>query len=139
MTAAEARSLAHRFAARLDADDFAAVELMLAPGCAYETGRGTLTGPPAILASYREAGDRARRLFDTVGYDSEVGEAGDGFAVIQFRDHLVVRGQAHVYRCRQRVTFASDGAVTHIEHRELPGEREGLVAFCARAGVELEA
>jgi hypothetical protein len=135
----DARSLATRFAARLDADDFAGLEPMLAAGCAYETGRGTLTGPQAILGSYREASERARRLFDAVRYDSEVIEAGDGFAVIQFRDHLEVRGRTHVYRCRQRVTFGGDGTVTRIEHGELPGEREQLTAFCRDAGVELGA
>jgi hypothetical protein len=134
----DVRALAARIAALLDADDFVGLEPMLAPGCAYETGRGALTGPQAILASYREASERARRLFGTVRYDSEVVEAGEGFAVIQFRDHLGLHGQRHVHRCEQRVTFGSDGAVLRIEHRELPGERGRLAAFCQSVGVELQ-
>ena len=136
MTAAESRALGLRFAALLDADDFAGLEPMLAPGCAYETGRGTLTRPSAIVASYREASERARAHFEAVRYDSEVVEAGKGFAVILFRDHLELHRQTHVHRCQQRVTFGNGGTVTQIEHRELPGERERWAAFCRRFGVE---
>jgi len=134
MSAFESRALARRFAALLDTDDFASLAPMLAAACVYDTGRGALVGPEAIVASYRGASDRARASLDAMRFESELIAADERSAVVLFRDHITLRGRTHVHTCHQRVEFAPDGTVTCIEHRELPGERERLEAFLARGG-----
>jgi hypothetical protein len=79
----EVRARAQIFAQSLDRNDFETVATILAPGCRYDlsgaslTSEGTLVGPEAILASYRSHDARARRLFDSVEYSSDV-EAVEG-------------------------------------------------------------
>ncbi len=131
MSAFESRALARRFAALLDADDLERLRAMLAAACEYDTGREVLVGPAAILASYREASDRARERFDALRFESEILSADESSAIVLFRDHLTLRGRTHVHACHQRLTFAPDETVTRIEHRELPGERDGLEGFLA--------
>jgi hypothetical protein len=120
--------VAARFAAALDADDFAAAGALLSPECRYEVRGEVLTGPEAILASYREASESARREFGRVTYSSCVIEATDTTAIIEFADHLERAGTAHTFRSRQHLEVTA-GRVTAIRHEDLPGEREKLAAF----------
>jgi hypothetical protein len=125
---------ARRFAERLDADDFEGVRSMISERCTYDSGRGVLVGPGAIVRSYLDASRHARSKFDQVRYESEVVEADDHTALIEFRDSLSARGERHVHTCRQRVRFAADETIVRIDQVDLPGERRRLEAFCARVG-----
>jgi ketosteroid isomerase-like protein len=129
------RIQARSFARALDADDYEGIRPLLAASCVYETGKGTLTGPDAVIASYRENGQLARERFDGVAYESAVVEAGPSSATVEFTDHLTARGEHFTYRCRQRLRFDDTGRIVAITHVELPGERERLQAFCVRQGV----
>ncbi len=138
MNAPRVRAQARRFASLLDADDFEGVRALISAGCVYQSGRGVHSGPEAIVLSYRDASRLARSKFDDVHYESEVVEADDRSALIEFRDILSVRDQRHVYSCRQRVSFGPDERVTRIEQIELPGERQRVEAFCAGVGLKLD-
>ncbi|MCI0461459.1 MAG: nuclear transport factor 2 family protein [Gemmataceae bacterium] len=132
-----AEGVARRFAAALDADDFEAVRPLLAPDCAYDTGKETLIGPDSILDLYRANGASARTKFDRIEYASGVTGFGPDSAVILFTDRVTQGGESHTYRCRQRLRYDANGRIVAITHEELPGEREQLLAFCARHGIQL--
>jgi hypothetical protein len=125
MTAAE---VAARFAAALDADDFAAARPLLAEGCRYEVRGEVLVGPDAILDSYRAASDGARREFSAVAYTSRVSRAEGNSATIEFADRIERAGRSHTFRSLQHLTV-TDGLITAIRHEDLAGERERLAAF----------
>lgn len=120
----------------LDHDDFERVTPLIADDCEYETGRATLRGPSAIVASYREATEWGKANLDSVRYESAVEPAGPGAAAVRFVDHLEHRGRTHRHECRQVFTVGVDGRVVRIEHHDLPGEREALLAFFRAGGLE---
>lgn len=134
---ASVSELALRFARALDLDEYDIVRALLAPDCHYETRTGPIFGADAIVDSYRNASKTARSLFDTVEYESAVPSAKADTADISFSDRLTKDGRQHVYSCRQRLFFDPGGLVRRIVHEELPGERQGLLEFCARCGVSL--
>jgi hypothetical protein len=120
--------VAARFAAALDADDFAAAGQLLAPDGRYEVRGEVLVGPGAILKSYREASEAARREFDRVTYSSRVIEATLWTATIEFADHIERAGVTHTFRSRQHLEVKG-GLITAIRHEDLPGEWEKLTEF----------
>ena len=126
--------MACSFARALDNDDFVAAANVLDAGCRYESPDGVLTGPAAIIASYRSHSDRARATFDEVVYESEVGDADDGEVPIAFVDRIRRGTARHVYRCRQWVHVSSSGKIDSIRHEELDGEREALSRFLESSG-----
>lgn len=127
---------ARAFARALDADDYTAARALLAPDCAYHTGREVLHGPEAILASYREASRWARASFDRVGYQSAVEEAGDRAVTVRFVDLLERRGLSHRHECVQQLCFGPDGRIARIVHRDLPGQAEALREYLRCCGIE---
>ncbi|MBI3243132.1 MAG: nuclear transport factor 2 family protein [Chloroflexi bacterium] len=124
------------FAARLDANDFEAVKPLLAPDCRYDTTDQALTGPEAILKSYRENSEWAKATLELIDYESRVEESGEETAAVLFADHLTHHGLTHTYRCRQHLTFGPEMTIIRIEHEELPGEREKLDEFFERCGIK---
>lgn len=121
----------------LDADDLAAAGALLAEDCVYASGRGTHHGRAAILASYAEASAFARRAFDEVRYQSEVGPPEGRAVPVTFIDYLLkAGGRWHTYRCRQVFTVTPDGRISHIVHHELPGEHEALESYFRACGIE---
>ncbi len=132
----DTREIAARFARALDRDAFEEARALLDPDCLYRIGGKVLTGPDAILASYREAAEWGHRALDAVEYESVIVESGPGHAVIEFIDHLQAGGERYTHRSEQRVTVNASGRIAHIEHRDLAGERAALDAFFARAGVK---
>jgi hypothetical protein len=120
---------APRLAEALDVEDYFAAGATLAEGCVYHTGTTTLTGPEAIIASYRANGEAARRRFDRIEYASRVEPSGTSGAVITFTDRVRCGGAWHEYRCRQHVRIGEAGLVEEIRHEELPGEQERLHEF----------
>ena len=128
-----ARSIAGQFAAALDAEDYEAAFALLAEHCLYDTGAAVHTNRRAIIESYRTNADEARRRFDCVEYLSSVEPIGASSAAIDFLDRLCLGDQWHQHRCRQQIEINDRGQITAISHEELPGERDELAAFEARA------
>lgn len=62
--------VARRFAAALDAEDYAAAIELLADDCVYRSRSGPIVGLAAIVTSYRGIGDAARRQLDAIEYTS---------------------------------------------------------------------
>ncbi len=121
----------------LDADDFSAARAFVADDCVYETGGRARRGPEEVLASYAEASAWARRTFDEVRYESELGPVSGRTAAVTFTDYLLkAGGRWHRYRCRQEFTVGAGGRIVRITHHELPGEREGLIAYFRECGIE---
>lgn len=122
-------AIATRLASALDREDYPAVAALLADDCEYEARTGTMHGPSAIVASYREASESARVRFDEVRYDSAVRADGECSAIVTFVDHLTHRGATCTYSCEQLVRVDTRGRICRISHRELAGQREALDAF----------
>lgn len=118
-----------RLATALDAEDYATAHALLAPGCTYCMGTATLTGPDAIIASYRANGEAARKRFDTIQYTHQVESTAALEGVISYADRVCRGGRWHEYRCRQHIRIDEAGLVTDIRHEELPGERQRLQDF----------
>jgi hypothetical protein len=132
-----AAAIVASLARALDADDFAAVRAHLDEDCVYETGRETLRGPEAIVASYAAASTWAHRTFDEVRYESELEPVSGATVPVRFTDYLMkAGGRWHRHRCRQAFTVGPAGRVARIVHHDLPGEREALDAYFAEVGVE---
>jgi hypothetical protein len=130
--------IARRFAGALDQDNYEIARALLADDCGYEGPAKAVIGPEAIVSSYRDHSAMAQRLFDAVEYRSETTRMSVDTVSIAFFDSIAIRGQRHVYRCRQRLHFRPDGLIDCIRHEELPGERERLLRFCAEYGVSLD-
>jgi hypothetical protein len=122
-------TMARRLAESLDAEDYDAARATLAEGCRYHIGTTTLTGPDAIIASYRANGEAARGRFDMFEFSSQIEPSGASGAVITYTDRVQLQGEWHEYRCRQHVRLGKTGQIEEIRHEELPGERERLQEF----------
>ncbi len=129
------RIQAERFAKALDEDDFESARAYLAQSCRYLTGKEVLKGPDAIIQSFREGSDKAKRIFDQVNFGSEVLGVEGNRATVQFTDLIQIKGQNLVYSSRQHLEFRADGLITQILHEEIPGELEALEAVLKRLGV----
>lgn len=128
--------IAQRFGRCLDADDFGAVAELLASDCGYDTGKQTLSGRDQIVAMYEENMREGRaKLDELVWGESRVEVRGERCFDVVFTDSLKHRGLSHTYRCVQRLRFGDDGWIVSIEHVELAGEREGLLAFYEKVGL----
>jgi hypothetical protein len=120
---------AERLAAALDAEDYGAVRACLSANCVYHGPDGVLTGPDAIVASYRQVAEAGRERFEEIKYESQALLAGPDSVIITFTDHLRLGRAWHRFRCRQHVRVGVDGLVEAIQHEEIPGERERLHQF----------
>lgn len=120
----------------LDADDFEGAAGTMSDQVVYTIGDRVLRGPEEIVASYREASEMARRLFDEVGYDHEVHptEDPDTFR-ISYSDIFTVDGDTLAHEAEQHVTVAPGVGVVRIVDVEVPGERERVDEFLARHGL----
>lgn len=116
----------------LDAENYQAAEIRLAVGCIYKFRGRTIKGPRAIMGSYRSNGEKARRQFDEVVYQSSVVPLSANEARIEYIDRLTIAGDTHVHRCYQRVCIDGDGLVCGITHVDLDGQREALQQFLDR-------
>jgi ribosomal protein S18 acetylase RimI-like enzyme len=126
------RANAERFIKALDADSFKSAKAYLARNCRYVTGKKDLHGPEAIIQSFREGSDRAKRLFDHVDYGSEILEIEENSVIVQFTDLIQIKGQTHVYSSKQHLKFGEDGLIVRIVHEEIPGELEALQTILKR-------
>lgn len=137
LSATKVREVILGLARALDADDFSAARAYLASDCVYESGGETHRGPDAIMASYASASAWAKRTFDEVRYESEVGPVEGATASVTYTDYILKAGHAwHRYRCRQALTVGEDGRIVRIVHGEIPSERAALNDFFKSCGIE---
>lgn len=125
MTESSSAQLVSEFAASLDAEDYARTRVCLAENCIYQSPDGELTGPDAILASYRGNGDKAQQLFDSVKYEHHVTPLDGSWFQILFIDRLSAGKLSHEFRCHQRVRV-EENLIAEIVHQEIPGKRDEL-------------
>lgn len=131
--------IGRRFAAALDACDYAEAEHYLATNCRYHGPNGiTALGPAQILQTYRDCDAKARRAFDTVVYRSEAALDESGAIRLTFFDELHRAGTSHTYCCGQIVYFDELALISRIELLEYPSARERLKQFCAAAGITID-
>ena len=123
--------MASRLARALDAEDYEAAAACLAADCVYYTPSGVLTGPAAIVQSYRDSAVAGRHRFDSVEYESFVERLGAGEVLVTYTDRVRLVDRWHEFRCRQHIWVEVSGLVKQIRHEELPGERERLATFTA--------
>lgn len=120
----------------LDADDFETAAANMADGVVYTIGDRVFGGPDAIVASYRESSEMARRLFDEVGYDHVVFPTDDPNTFrVSYSDILTVDGDVLTHMAEQHLTVAPGVGVVRIVNVEVPGERERLDEFLAGHGL----
>ena len=121
--------IAEKFAQALDAEDYENANELLSRECKYLCRGQLYVGPTAIITSYQDNGDDAERRFDNVRYESVVVGMSDCAALIQFTDHLSLKGKHFTFQCEQVVEVGEDHQITWIEHRDIPSQREALAAF----------
>ncbi len=129
-------SVASRFAAALDVEDYDALHALLSEDCEYVTRHGaTLVGVAPIVESYSRAAAWVRENIETVAYESFVRLTNGRTAIVTFVDHLEHAGVRHTYSCEQELQFKADGRICRITHREIRGEREAADVFLLQIGV----
>jgi len=132
----KAVSVATQFAAALNRRDWAGVRALLTADCAYECRGSTTVGADAIVSSYRTMDTWVSETFESVRYDSDIEARPRGQVLIEFRDRMDY-GEHHLdFRCLQLLSFTDDNAsIRHIEHIDLPGERDKADRFNRACGV----
>lgn len=130
------RTRAEGFAKALDKDDFESAKACLAQNCRYLTGDKDIHGPDAIIQSFREGSEKAKRLFDHVDYGSEILDIGVASVVVQFTDLIEITGQTHLYSSRQHLEFGDGGLIIRIMQEEIPGELEALKVIIKKLRTE---
>ena len=132
---AKVTTIATRFARSLDRSHWAEARAMLAAQCEYFTGTETLRSADEIVASYRQAAERAAEHLDSVRYESQLDGVAGREATVLFVDRIEHGGQQHDYRTRQVLTVGPDGKIHRIVNRESGDERRRLEEFFKRCHV----
>lgn len=123
----------------LDSDDYETAAEVMAEEVIYTVGDRVLYGPEKIVASYREASEMARRLFDEVGYDHVVYPTEDPNTFrVSYSDILTVGGETLAHMAEQHVSVAPGAGVVNIVNVDVPGEHEKVDEFLARHGISRE-
>jgi hypothetical protein len=125
---ANSLSLASRFAALLDRDQFAAARHLMAPRCSYRFRGGTVVGADKIVDMYRTNSVKGRRVLDELRFESKVEGVRGGSVSILYIDYLRKGRHTHAHRCRQFLRI-SKGKIVAIRHSDLRGEAKALRAF----------
>jgi len=124
--------IVRRFAIALDEEDYEVAKSVLAPDCVYLFREKTYNGADAIVESYQGNGEAAKS-FDEVRYGSSVRNGIGEWIVIEFWDELHHRGERLRHVCEQWARVENDEIVL-IQHHDLEGQREQLVAFKRKMG-----
>jgi hypothetical protein len=126
-----------QLAEALDHDDYETAASAMSDRVNYSIGDKEIQGPEAVVASYREASERARRLFDRVVYGHHVMETSEPNTFrVRYSDSLTFAGETLNHVTEQHVTVSSDQGVIRIVGVDLPGEREKVDMFLERHGLE---
>lgn len=132
----EATETAERFVTALDREDFETAAACVAMDCVYRFRGTELVGPTEIIVSYRKSAAWARASFDGMRYESRLAGEEPGRWRVRYTDLTEHRGLTHRHECEQVLWSDAAGLIGRIEHVDLPGEREKLMAFLASVGVE---
>ncbi len=127
--------IARQFAQALDNEDYVAAQQLLSPQCSYDMRGSVLTEPSSIIESYRASGEWAARELDSIEYENTVERSANGEAVITFIDRIQHQGKELVHRCHQIMRLDNTGLISHIQHKDLPGELEALQTFLRQVGL----
>lgn len=120
----------------LDADDFETAADNMADDVVYTIGDRVYEGPEAIVASYRESSEMARRMFDEVGYDHVVFPTDDPNTFrVSYSDILTVGDDVLHHQTEQHLTVLPGSGVVRIVNVDVPGEREKLDEFLTDHGL----
>lgn len=123
-----------QFCAALDSGDWKRAAALLAPRCVYDCRGSTTVGVREIVASYKSIDDWVRRSFEHICYRSSIETRPGDKVLISFRDRMAHGEHRLDFRCQQLVSVVG-GAITHIEHIDLPGERDKANLFNRTCGV----
>lgn len=119
----------------LDDDDYETATSVMTPDVEYVIGDQTLSGPAAIVASYKAASEMAHRIFDGVGYDHEIVATDDpDLFHIHYSDILTIGDETLTHKALQYVRAEEGKGVVHIINVDVPGERERVNDFLTRHG-----
>lgn len=128
--------LVERLAAALDADDYPTAASVMAERVRYTIGEEDVTGPEAVVASYRAASEMAHRLFDRVEYGHRVFPSDHPHTFrVRYSDTLTVAEETLRHTAEQRVTVVPGEGVVRILNVDLPGETARVDAFLERHGL----
>ena len=135
----EQMKVIERFAIALDNEDYETAHALLSPTCTYEIGERVLSGPDAIIASYKANGEWVAANIDSVTYRSSIEEDVDVDSFfVRFEDQLTHKGKQLTHACQQIMQLDASGKINRIEHRDLPGEPEALKVFFQEVGIKRE-
>lgn len=124
------------FAQALDEENYDRATSLLAEDCKYHFRGKITTGRDEIIRSYQQAGEWAATSFENIRYESRVTTKDTHTARIRFADITAHNGLHHRHECEQLVHVNDANQITRIEHIDLPGERDRLLAFLAKCGIE---
>ncbi len=120
----------------LDHDDYDTARKCLAGDWQYDTGRETISGADAIIASYRDSSEWGDEILDELIFESEVEETSGESVTVEYIDLMFKNLLTHRHECRQVCTVGPGGKVVHIVHHDIPGENKSIFAFFKKCGIE---
>tara|TARA_R100000306_G_scaffold889_2_gene2382 strand:+ start:34372 stop:34707 length:336 start_codon:yes stop_codon:yes gene_type:complete len=104
--------IAIRFGKTLDKDQFELTKKLLSDDCKYFIGKDVLTGPDEICNSYEQNMIEGRNKLDNLVWgDSNIESINEKKFIVYFTDYLTHKNKRHVHRCKQALTFNSDGLI----------------------------
>lgn len=128
--------IVEQLAEALDRDDYTAAASTMADRVEYSIGDRELTGPKAVVDSYRTASGVAHSLFDRVEYGHQVSTTDDPNTFrVSYSDTLILSGETLTHMAEQHVTVAPGEGVVRIINVDVPGERDKVDAFLERHGL----
>lgn len=126
---------AKAFAERLHNNDFSGARDFLSIRCHYKFGTKFFRDLDAIMNSYKEKAEYAKKTFDTVVYESLVSQNEADQCEIIFTDIISKNTKAHSFKCKQILKFDEEGRISEIRHEDLPGERDRLYVYYKEIGL----
>jgi hypothetical protein len=125
-----------RFALALDRDDFDSAITMLSADCVYETAAETLSGPEAVIKSFRDATQWAHKNLDTIIYVHSIEPCQDCDGAIRFIDDVTHSGKSMQHQCLMHVSLTELGLISKLRLEDLPGEKQKVSDFLQAVGVK---
>jgi len=128
-------TIAKKFGASLDNDEFEITKIILSDDCEYLIGNDVLKGPDAICDSYEQNMVEGRKKLDKLEWgQSEIEEIKDSEYYVHFTDYLTHQGVDYTHRCKQRLRI-KDQKIVSIEHVDDPEEQERLNEYYKSVGI----
>ena len=129
--------VARLFGTYLDNDQYDDFRSILAPVCLYEIGGEVLKDKDSIAGLYEKNMKEGKVKFDELQWGkSRVEQVTENKYDVFFSDLLKHKGIPQNYNCKQRVTVNDENLVCEIVHMELPGEKESLMEYYKKVGLD---